>query len=72
VLTRKAAYLTLAGVSLIVAISLAVYIFNLCVLADSSTENIALPIWAVVIGALAVVSFLVFFLRRATLRSLRT
>lgn len=70
-MTLKAASLTAAGVSLFVAISLAVYIFNLGVLADSSTENIALPIWAVVIGALAVVSFLVFLLRWATLRSPR-
>lgn len=67
-LTRKTVYLAVAAVSLLVAIMLAVYIFNLGVLADSSTKSVVLPIWAVVLAALAVVSFLVFLIKWGLLR----
>lgn len=67
-LTRKTVYLAVAAVSLLVAVMLAVYIFNLGVVADSSTKNVVLPIWAVVLAALAVVSFLVFLIKWGLLR----
>ncbi|MFT4259388.1 hypothetical protein [Microbacterium sp.] len=67
-MTRKAVYLTGAGASLLVAGSVAVYIFKLGVLADSSTENVSLPIWAVIVGAVAVVAFVVCLINWGLLR----
>ncbi|SEB41367.1 hypothetical protein [Microbacterium hydrocarbonoxydans] len=68
-MTRKAAYLIAAGAGLLVAVSVAVYIFTLGVLADSSTESVVLPIWAVVLGVAAVIVFLVFLIKWGLLRT---
>lgn len=68
-MTRKAAYLIAAGAGLLVAVSVAVYIFTLGVLADSSTESVVLPIWAVVLEVAAVIVFLVFLIKWGLLRT---
>ena len=56
-------------ISLVIALGIAAYLFQLGLLADSSTENVTLPLWALIAGPVALLVSAVLFVRWGALRA---
>lgn len=66
---NKHALLITSLISLVIAIGVAVYLFQLGVLADDSTENVSLPLWALIVGPVAFLVSIASFVRWGALRA---
>lgn len=60
---RRGILLLTSVISLFVALGLGAYIYELGLIADGSVENVALPLWAVVLGGIAVTVSISCFIR---------
>lgn len=66
--TKRAVWIA-SLISLVIALGIAAYLFQLGLLADSSTENVTLPLWALIAGPVALLVSAVLFVRWGALRA---